>query len=101
MAQNVEVKLRVSDLAAVRAGLPELGARHTHDEEQVDRYFLLDGARRVKLRVRRPGGAELIEYHRPEATGVRTSTYEVRPVRDEEAGLCLVPQGAPVAHACG
>lgn len=97
MPQNVEVKVRVSDLATVRARLPALGARHSHDEEQVDRYFLLDGARRMKLRVRRPGGAELIEYDRSEATGVRTSTYEIRPVRDQAAGLCQVPHGEPIA----
>jgi adenylate cyclase class IV len=51
----------------------------------------------VKLRTVAGGRAELVEYHRPEASGVRASDYTVTPVRDEAAGLCLVPKGKPLA----
>lgn len=94
--RNVEIKARVADLAALRAMVVALGARFAAVEEQVDRYYEIDGSRRVKLRSVAGGRAEMIHYHRPETEGVRLSEYQVTPVRDEEAGLCLVPKSPPV-----
>src|SRR5262249_37820939 len=39
----------------------------------------------------------MIRYDRPETSRVRASTYEVTPVRDANAGVCMVPKGAPVS----
>jgi len=97
MPRNIEIKARLSDLASARAAAVAVGARPVAVEEQTDRYYTLDAGRRVKLRSIRGGRAELIEYDRPEATGVRASDYRVTPVRDEAAGLCLVPTGRPLA----
>ena len=73
-----------------------LGARHHATHEQVDRYFEIEGGRRVKLRTFGGGRAEMIRYDRPETGAVRTSEYTVTPVRDDEAGACLVPKGVPL-----
>ena len=96
MSRNIEIKARVADLDAARAIALRLGAVPHADEEQTDRYYAVDGARRVKLRTIAGGRAELIDYQRAEASGVRASDYTVTPVRDEAAGLCLVPKGRPL-----
>lgn len=96
MARNIEIKARVADLAAARVIALEVGARPHATERQTDRYYTIDGARRVKLRSIAGGRAELVEYHRSEASGVRASDYTVTPVRDEAAGLCLVPKDKPL-----
>jgi predicted adenylyl cyclase CyaB len=95
VARNVELKVAVDDLRDLRARVLALGARSRWLREQTDRYYTLDGDRRLKLRTW-PGGAELIRYHRPETRGVRPSDYEITAVRDEEAGACLVPKGRPL-----
>ena len=96
MSRNIEIKARTADLDAIRAAAIALGARHAVTEEQEDRYYELDGARRVKLRTVAGVRAELIQYCRPENEGVRQSDYEVTPVRDEEVGVCRVPKGPPL-----
>jgi adenylate cyclase class IV len=96
MARNIEIKVRLRDPPAARAIALRLGA-HAHGvERQTDRYYALDAGRRVKLRTIEGGRAELIEYSRPEVAGVRASDYTVTPVRDEQAGVCLVPSGRPL-----
>jgi predicted adenylyl cyclase CyaB len=95
MARNLEFKVRVPDLDTVRRRLRPIGARHVVTEEQIDRYYEVDGGRRLKLRTRAGGRAELIRYDRPETSDVRTSDYEVTAVRDTEAKACLVPKGTP------
>jgi predicted adenylyl cyclase CyaB len=93
MARNVEMKVRLDDLELARAAAVGAGARFAWVDTQVDRYYELDGGRRVKLRTCGRAPAELIRYDRPETTGVRPSEYEVLPVRDEQARACLVPKG--------
>jgi adenylate cyclase class 2 len=95
--RNIEVKVRLADAVRVRDAALAAGARSTSVEMQTDRYYELAGARRVKLRTRDGGSAELIHYDRPETDGVRASDYEVTPVRDDAARACLVPKGEPVA----
>jgi len=97
VARNIEVKIRVHDLAPLRAAALSAGACSRGVEAQTDRYYELVGGRRVKLRVRDGGAAEMIRYDRPETGGVRASTYDVTPVRDTDAGVCMVPKGAPVS----
>jgi len=95
MARNVEVKVALADPAAARAAALALGAVDTGVDAQVDRYYALDGGRRVKLRTCRDG-AQLIRYDRPETAGVRPSDYEILPARDPATQACLVPPGEPV-----
>lgn len=96
MPRNLEVKARLPDLARTRRAVEALGARHVTTEHQVDRYYQLDGARRCKLRIIRGAGAHLIRYERPERHDIRTSHYEITPVRDAAAARCLLPKGQPV-----
>ena len=97
MPRNIEVKIRVPEPAPIRAAALAAGARSRGVETQTDRYYELAGGRRVKLRVRDGGTAEMIRYDRPETGGIRASTYEVTPVRDADAGVCAVPKDAPVS----
>ncbi len=97
MPRNIEVKVSLPDPTRARAAALALGARSRGAEVQTDRYYELAGGRRVKLRTREGGAAELIHYDRPESEGVRASDYQVTPVRDAEAGACLVPQADAVA----
>ncbi len=82
MAENVEIKARCASLARLRETALVSGAVAAGVLEQVDRYFEIDGHRRVKVRSFADGGAELIEYDRPEIDGVRLSHYRVTPVGD-------------------
>jgi predicted adenylyl cyclase CyaB len=96
MAQNVEIKVAVADLAVLRSAVALLGAVWSEAQDQVDRYYLVEGAERLKLRTVNGGAAQMIRYARPETDAARTSTYEITPVRDEEARRCLVPPGPPL-----
>jgi len=91
MARNIEIKARVGDLAAARAVAVSLGARPHVVEVQTDRYYALDGGRRLKVRSIDGGRSELIDYRRPEASGVRASDYTVTPLAPGEG-----PSGEPV-----
>lgn len=96
MAQNVEIKVAVADLAALRVAVERLGGRWSEVQDQVDRYYVAAGAERVKLRTINGGAAQMIRYARPETTAARISTYDITPVRDDEAGRCLVPKDPPL-----
>ena len=87
MARNVEVKLAVEGLDALRDRARGLGAEDRGAIDQVDTYFALpaDSGARLKLREQRPGRDELIAYRRPDETGLRTSDYRVVPVADAAA----------------
>lgn len=95
MRENVEIKARCRDLATCRMRAVALGARPSAVEMQTDRYFEIDGGRRLKLRSIEGGRAELIDYDRPETEGVRVSRYRVDPVRSD-GGICQVPKGPPL-----
>lgn len=95
MPENVEIKAACRDLTVCRRLALGLGARPHAVEMQTDRYFELDGRRRIKLRTIEGGRAEMIEYDRPEEEGVRLSRYRVDRVRSDD-GLCLVPKGEPL-----
>lgn len=83
MGRNIEIKARVGHLDAVRALALRLGGRPHVVQEQVDTYLALDGGRRVKVRQIDGGRRELIDYRRPEATGVRASEYTITPLADD------------------
>jgi predicted adenylyl cyclase CyaB len=85
-AINLEVKIRVPDLASLRPGLASLQPRSAGQLHQVDTYFL---ARHGRLKLRMIDGqiAQLISYDRPDLPGVRTSAYHIVPVPDPSALL--------------
>jgi adenylate cyclase class IV len=94
--RNVEAKARLRDLDAARRQVRACGAVFVWADEQVDRYYELEGGRRTKLRTCTRAPAELIRYDRPETAGVRTSEYDVSPVGDPVAGACLIPGATPL-----
>jgi predicted adenylyl cyclase CyaB len=96
MSQDVEIKVAIPDLVGLRAAIARIGARWSEVQDQVDRYYVVAGAERVKLRTINGQAAQMIRYARPETAAARTSTYEVTPVRDDDAGQCVVPKGPPV-----
>src|SRR4051794_11233272 len=75
--RNIELKVPVTDLAAVRALLPGLGAVPAGLLWQVDTYFLVPNGR---LKLREAETAELIAYSRPDDVGARVSEYLLAPV---------------------
>jgi predicted adenylyl cyclase CyaB len=96
MSQNVEIKVAVADLEGLRVVIERIGARWSETQDQVDRYYVVAGTERIKLRTINGGAAQMIRYTRPETAAARTSTYEITPVRDDDGGQCLVPKGPPV-----
>jgi predicted adenylyl cyclase CyaB len=79
--RNLERKVRNADLAAARAALQAMGARHEGVQHQTDTYFQAR-AGRLKLREMEGQQAVLIWYDRPENAEVRTSAYYLVPVPD-------------------
>src|SRR5260370_31020786 len=77
--QNIELKARCTDLDAVRRRLVPLGIPLARRMRQVDTYFIVPHGR-LKLREIDGGEAQLIQYHRPDATDARASDYVIVPV---------------------
>lgn len=74
--ENIEIKIRLRDFAAVRAKLKELGARPCGTLVQRDTYFSCpDG--RLKLREFPGKPAQLIHYRRPETRASRLSSFHI------------------------
>ena len=96
MARNIEIKARVSDLAALEERAVAIGARRVGVENQTDRYFEIGAARRFKLRAIDGVRTELIRYARPEHSGVRLSEYEITRVSSEETELSSVLSSKPL-----
>ena len=88
MPRNVEVKIRIAAVEAVRARALALGATDHGVIRQTDTYFETPPARAVRLKLRQqaPGEDQLIVYRRPDVSGLRTSDFRVVPVADA-AGL--------------
>lgn len=77
--QNIEIKARVADLAAIEARVRPLADQGPEDLEQDDTFFVcVDG--RLKLRQMGPGQAELIFYRRANVRGPKVSSYFIVPV---------------------
>ena len=107
MPRNVEVKIRVDDLGAIRSRALALGAADHGSLHQVDTYFRTssEGGARLKLREHRPGRSELIAYRRPDTPGLRASDFHLVPVDDPTAlretlahALGVVRQVAKTRH---
>ena len=82
--RNVEVKATDPDPGRSLSVCLQLGAEDRGVLVQRDTYFRVpDG--RLKLREETPGGAALIQYHRPDAAVARESRYRIAPVEDGAA----------------
>jgi len=84
MKRNVEIKARVTDLAAVRERAERLADSGPIELEQEDTFF---GCPRGRLKLRRFLDCELgelIYYERPENAGPKESRYLVHPTADPE-----------------
>jgi homotetrameric cytidine deaminase len=82
--RNVELKATDPDPGRSLAVCLDLGAEDRGVLRQRDTYFRV-GQGRLKLREETPGGAALIQYHRPDAAEARESRYRLAPVEDGEA----------------
>jgi adenylate cyclase class IV len=79
LARNVEIKARVSDLAALEKRVRALATRGPEHLVQTDTFFHAPHGR-LKLREFADGSAELIAYERSDQAGPKLSSYERAPV---------------------
>ena len=84
MAANVEIKARISDLAAVKARAFELDGKGPTLLRQEDTFFHASRGR-LKLRKLAPDHGELIFYERPDTRGPKCSQYSRVPTDDPDA----------------
>ncbi len=91
--QNVELKVRVPSLAAIRDRLHQLEIPRAAELAQTDTYFAntRDGWR-LKLR-EMPERSELIAYRRPDLASARLSEYTRTPLSDPD-GVRVALRGA-------
>jgi predicted adenylyl cyclase CyaB len=83
MGRNVEIKAKIADAAGLAARLSELEAESLGTLDQTDSFFAAASGR-LKLRECAGREAELIHYHRDDATAPRESNYEIAPVAEPE-----------------
>lgn len=84
MNRNVEIKAKVTDLAAVRQRVEKLADEGPAVLEQEDTFFICPQGR-LKLRRFGPGiEAELIYYERPDSTQPKESRYLIHRTSDPD-----------------
>src|SRR4051812_35183815 len=83
MARNIEIKARVSDMAALRKRVEALADSGPDFIAQDDTFFACANGR-LKLRVFADGSGELIAYERADTTEPKTSDYMIAPVADPD-----------------
>ena len=91
MARNIEIKARIASveaLAPIVAALAEAGPTAI---EQDDTFFPCPNGR-LKLRELAANEGQLIFYQRPDATGPKTSQYDIAPVSAPQALRCVLEQ---------
>lgn len=74
VAQNIEIKARATDVDRQRAAAERIADGPPEQLEQTDVFFPVPNGR-LKLRIFRPDRGELIQYHRDDSAGPRTSDY--------------------------
>lgn len=92
---NVEVKVRWADLAAMERRLHEVGVARVRRMRQVDTYFEVP-AGRLKLREIDGRFAELIGYRRPDVAAARTSRFSIVKLPDAAAMRAVLSAVLPV-----
>ena len=83
MARNIEIKAAVDDLPALTARAARLATAGPTVIHQDDTFFRCPQGR-LKLRAFGDGRGELIFYRRADATGPKTSHYEIVPTGDPD-----------------
>lgn len=83
MPSNIEVKMKVPSLEAIRLKAIYLGARHEAILVQRDTFYRCMSGR-LKLREIEGARAELISYARTDEAAVRTSNYAIFRTNDPE-----------------
>lgn len=78
MAQNIEIKARVPDLAVVEARARSVADQGPFELEQDDTFFACSNGR-LKLRELACDRGELIFYQRPDISGPKLSQYFISP----------------------
>jgi len=84
MPSNVEIKARVSDIAALRERTESIADGPAEILDQEDIFFAAPEGR-LKLRILGPARGELILYHRADLAGPKTSHYRIAPTSEPEA----------------
>jgi predicted adenylyl cyclase CyaB len=74
--ENVEIKARCADAAAMARAVAAAGAMWEASIDQVDTYFTVQNGR-LKLRLSDGAGEALIFYLRPDDSSPKVSRYEV------------------------
>jgi len=81
MPENIEIKARVSDPAALLRRAQTVATKPPVEILQSDTFFNC-ATGRLKLREFTDGTAELIQYHRPDLEGPKVSQYRIHRVQD-------------------
>jgi adenylate cyclase class IV len=84
MARNIEVKARIGSVESLLARAQPLADGPPEVIDQDDTFFVVPHGR-LKLRRFADGSAELIHYHRADATDAKASDYVRVPVPDPDA----------------
>ncbi len=94
MPQNLELKATIVSTQAATRIARNLRARSRGLLHQKDIYFAVKRGR-LKLRIIRNSGAELIYYHRPNKKGRRLSRYDILPISNSKvtATICTAVFG--------
>ena len=82
--QNIEIKARLADPAAVELRVREIGARLEWSRRQRDVFFRVPEGY-LKLRIAEGAAGELIAYRRAAGRDPRPSDYDIAPVADAVA----------------
>lgn len=84
LARNIELKTRLSDLAAARETARQLATNYVGFQHQTDTYF---NCRRGRLKLREIEGqvAQLVAYERPDLVDAKGSDYRLIEVPDANA----------------
>lgn len=85
VAQNVEIKARATDVECQRSTAVRIADGAPEFLEQTDVFFPVPNGR-LKLRIFSPVRGELIQYHREDQSGPRSSDY-VRTATDDPETL--------------
>ncbi len=86
MANNIEIKARLSDPDRAHALAEQLSGGKATLIEQEDTFFMVPRCR-LKLRCFGDGRGELIAYSRPDLPGPKQSEYHIYPTDDPQSLL--------------
>jgi predicted adenylyl cyclase CyaB len=95
MPRNVEIKVRVHDVAALRSRVERMSDTRVEILSQKDIFYVTPRGR-LKLRVLALDRCELIQYERPDERSARISTYELVRADDPDAFARILGTALPV-----